>query len=68
MAIDNASKMTAIRKAIEILRKSSSSNNNNSSSSKTKTMDVNQMNYVMDTLKDIQKQLQVEQDEPPGTD
>ena len=67
MAIDNASKMTAIRKAIEILRKSSS-NNNNSSSSKTKTMDVNQMNYVMDTLKDIQKQLQVEQDEPPGTD
>ena len=62
MAIDNASKMTAIRKAIEILRKSSSS-----SSSKTKTMDVNQMNYVMDTLKDIQKQLQVEQDEPPGT-
>jgi len=66
MAIDNASKMTAIRKAIEILRKSSS-NNNNSSSSKTKTMDVNQMNYVMDTLKDIQKQLQVEQDEPPGT-
>jgi hypothetical protein len=60
MAIDNASKMTAIRKAIEILRKSSSS-------SKTKTMDVNEMNYVMDTLKDIQKQLQVEQDEPPGT-
>jgi len=65
MAIDNASKMTAIRKAIEILRKSSSSSS--SSSSKTKTMDVNQMNYVMDTLKDIQKQLQVEQDEPPGT-
>jgi len=62
MAIDIASKMTAIRKAIEILRKSS-----RSSSSKTKTMDVNEMNYVMDTLKDIQKQLQVEQDEPPGT-
>jgi hypothetical protein len=61
MAIDIASKMTAIRKAIEILRKSSSS------SSKTKTMDVNEMNYVMDTLKDIQKQLQVEQDEPSGT-
>jgi hypothetical protein len=60
MAIDIASKMTAIRKAIEILRKSSSS-------SKTKTMDVNEMNYVMDTLKDIQKQLQVEQDEPSGT-
>jgi hypothetical protein len=58
MAIDNASKMTAIRKAIEILHKSSS---------KTKTMDVNEMNYVLDTLKDIQKQLQVEQDEPSGT-
>ena len=58
MAIDNASKMTAIRKAIEILR---------DSSSKTKTMDVNEMNYVIDTLKDIQKQLQVEQDEPSGT-
>ena len=58
MAIDNASKMTAIRKAIEILRESSSKN---------KTMDVNEMNYVIDTLKDIQKQLQVEQDEPSGT-
>jgi hypothetical protein len=30
-------------------------------------MDVNEMNYVIDTLKDIQKQLQVEQDEPSGT-
>ena len=58
-AIDNASKMTAIRKAIEILQKSSSS--------KDKTMDVNEMNYVIDTLKDIEKQLQVEQDEPTGT-
>lgn len=58
MAIDNASKMTAIRKAIEILRESSSKN---------KAMDVNQMNYVIDTLKDIEKQLQIEQDEPTGT-
>ncbi len=58
-AIDNASKMTAIRKAIEILQQSSSSKN--------KTMDVNEMNYVIDTLKDVEKQLQVEQDEPTGT-
>ena len=58
MAIDNASKMKAIRKAIEILR---------GSSSKNKTMDVNEMNYVIDTLKDIEKQLQVEQDEHIGT-
>ena len=58
-AIDNASKMTAIRKAIEILQKSSSNKN--------KMMDVNEMNYVIDTLKDIEKQLQVEQDEPTGT-
>jgi hypothetical protein len=59
MALDNASKMTAIRKAIEILQESSSSKN--------KTMDVNDMNYVIDTLKGIEKQLQVEQDEPTGT-
>jgi hypothetical protein len=59
MAIDNASKMTAIRKAIEILQESSSIKN--------KTMDVNEMNYVIDTLKDMEKQLQVEQDEPIGT-
>ena len=58
MAIDNASKMKAIRKAIEILRESSSKN---------KTTDVNEMNYVIDTLKDIAKQLQVEQDEQTGT-
>ena len=57
-AIDNASKMTAIRKAIEILQESSSKN---------KTMDVNEMNYAIDTLKGIEKQLQVEQDEPTGT-
>ncbi len=43
--------MTAIRKAIEILGESSSKN---------KTMNVNEMNYVIDTLKDIEKQLQVE--------
>ncbi len=58
MAIDNASKMTAIRKAIKILRESSSKN---------KAMDVNEMNYVIDTLKDIEKQLQIEQDEQTGT-
>ena len=58
MAIDNASKMMAIRKAMEILQESSSKN---------KTMDVNEMNYVIDTLKDIEKQLQVSQDEPTGT-
>jgi hypothetical protein len=58
MSIDNASKMTAIRKAIDILRESSNSN---------KMMDVNEMNYVIDTLKDIEKQLQMEQDEQTGT-
>ncbi len=59
MAIDNASKMTAIRKAIEILWENSSK--------KKKMMNVNEMNYVIDTLKDIEKQLQIEQDEPTGT-
>jgi hypothetical protein len=58
MAMNNASKMTAIRKAIESLRESSNKN---------KAMDVNEMNYVIDTLKDIEKQLQVEQDEQTGT-
>lgn len=58
MALDNASKMTTIRKAIEILRESNSKN---------KTMNVNEMNYVIDTLKGIEKQLQVEQDEQTGT-
>ncbi len=58
MALDNASKMTAIRKAIEILRESSIKN---------KAMDDNEMNYAIDTLKDIEKQLQVEQDEQTGT-
>jgi hypothetical protein len=58
MAIDNASKMTAIRKAIEILQESSRKN---------KTMNVNEMNYVIDTLKDMEKQLQIEQDEATGT-
>ena len=58
MLIDNASKMKAIRKAVEILQESNSKN---------KTMDVNEMNYVIDTLKDMEKQLQMEQDEPVGT-
>ena len=58
MAIDTASKMRAIRKAIDILQESSSKN---------KTMDVNEMNYAIDTLKDKEKQLQLEQDEPTGT-
>lgn len=59
MAIDNASKMTAIRKAIDILRESSSDGN--------KMMNGNEMNYVIDTLKDIERQLQIEQDEQTGT-
>ena len=63
MAIDNASKMTAIRKAIEILRRSGS---NNKSKNKM-MMNINEMNYVIDTLKDVEKQLQVEQDEQTGT-
>jgi hypothetical protein len=63
MAIDNASKMTAIRKAIEILRKSSSNKNKN----KMMMMNINEMNYVIDTLKDIEKQLKLEQDEQTGT-
>jgi hypothetical protein len=58
MVIDNASRMRAIRKAVEILQESSSKN---------KTMDVKEMNYVIDTLKDMEKQLQMEQDEPIGT-
>jgi hypothetical protein len=58
MAMDNASKMRAIRKAIEILRESRSKN---------KMMNANEMNYVVDTLKDIEKQLQIEQDEQTGT-
>jgi hypothetical protein len=58
MATDNASKLRAIRKAIKILQESSSKN---------KTMDINEMNYVVDSLKDIEKQLQIEQDEPTST-
>ncbi len=58
MAIDNASKMKAIRKAIEILQESISKN---------KSMDVHETNYVIDTLKGMEKQLQMEQDEPVGT-
>lgn len=57
MAIDNASKMKAIRKTIKILRESNSKN---------KTMNVNERNYVIDILKDIEKQLQVEKDEQTG--
>lgn len=57
MAIDNASKMKAIRKAIKILRESNSKNN---------MMNVNERNYVIDILKDIEKQLQVEKDEQTG--
>jgi hypothetical protein len=59
MAIDNASKMKAIRKAIKILQESNSSKNKN--------MDANEMNYVIGTLKDIERQLQLEQDEQTGT-
>lgn len=57
MATDNASKMKAIRKAIKILRESNSKN---------KMMNVNERNYVIDILKDIEKQLQVEKDEQTG--
>lgn len=53
--------MTAIRKAIELLRKGSSNNKNKM------TMNINERNYVIDTLKDIEKQLQVERDEQTGT-
>ncbi len=59
MAIDNASKMKAIRRAIKILQESSNSKN--------KKMDAEEMNYVIGTLKDMEKQLQVEQDEQTGT-
>ncbi len=62
MAIDNASKMTAIRKAIEILQKSSNSKNKDKM-----MMNTNEINYVIGTLKDTEKQLQVEQDEQTGT-
>jgi hypothetical protein len=58
MSMDDASKMTAIRKAREILQKSSGKN---------KTMNVNELNYVIDTLKDIEKQLQLDQEERTGT-
>jgi hypothetical protein len=58
MAMDNALKLRAIRKAIEILQESSSKN---------AAMDVNESNYVINTLKDIEKQLQMAQDEPVGT-
>jgi hypothetical protein len=58
MTIDSTSKIKAIRKAIEILRESSSRN---------KAMDVNEMNYIIDTLRDTEKQLQIEQDEQTGT-
>jgi hypothetical protein len=58
MTIDSTSKIKAIRKAIEILRESSSKN---------KAMGVNEMNYVIDTLRDTEKQLQIEQDEQTGT-
>ena len=62
MAIDNASKMTAIRKAIDILRKSSNSKNKDKM-----MMNTNEMNYVIGVLKDTEKQLQIEQDEQTGT-
>jgi hypothetical protein len=58
IATDNASKMRAIRKAIKILQESSRKN---------KTMDINEVNYVVDALRDTEKQLQVDQDEPTGT-
>jgi hypothetical protein len=50
--------MKAIRKAIKILRESNSKN---------KMMNVNERNYVIDILKDIEKHLQLEKDEQTGT-
>jgi hypothetical protein len=59
MAIDNPSKRAAaIRKAIDILQKSTSKN---------RMMNVNERNYVIDTLKYIENQLRLEQDEQTGT-
>jgi hypothetical protein len=58
MALDTSSKITAIRKAIKILRESNSKN---------KAMSVNERNYLIDTLKDIEKRLKLEQDEQTGT-
>jgi hypothetical protein len=59
MAIDNPSKRAAaIRKAIDILQKSTSKN---------KMMNVNERNYVIDTLKYIENQLRLERDEQTGT-
>ncbi len=60
MAMDNASRMKAIRKAIKILQESGNKNKN-------KTVDANEMNYVIETLKDKENQLRMEQDEPTGT-
>jgi hypothetical protein len=61
MAIDDPSRMLAIRKAIEILQQSSGR------SSKNKSMHTNESNYVVNALMDAEKQLQVDQDEPTGT-
>ncbi len=60
MAMDNASRMKAIRKAIKILQESGNKNKN-------KTVDANEMNYVIETLKDKENQLRMEQDETTGT-
>ena len=62
MAMDNASRMKAIRKAIKILQESGNKNKN-----KNRTVDANEMNYVIETLKDKENQLRMEQDEPTGT-
>ena len=55
MALDENSKAKAIKTAIEILQ-----------DSKDK-MNVTEMNYVVDALKDIEQQLQVEREIPTGT-
>jgi hypothetical protein len=60
MAMDNASRMKAIRKAIKILQESGNKNKN-------KTVNANEMKYVIETLKDKENQLRIEQDEPIGT-
>ncbi len=59
MSLDNSSsKLKAIRNAIDVLK---------DDTNKNKMMYVEEMNYVIDTLKGIENQLKLGQDEQPGT-
>jgi hypothetical protein len=59
MSLDiSSSKLKAIRKAIDILK---------DDTNKNKMMYVEEMNYVIDTLKGMENQLKLGQDEQPGT-